>query len=314
MDEQAHNLIKPAPKPFLVWKQEIKPRPASRDRSSVPQATLDRLIESFGLIRVNEKRLRESYERGDLFGAAEAVEFGLAEESLWHALQAMILLQVEEAGRKAAADLRRLLRNRSEKRITKQEGVAGEFNLINESSVEYARQRSASLVTRITADTQATIRDLVGRSFREGRTGEQLARDIREVVGLLPRQATALVNFQRKLEQEDRAPAKIADLTEAYRRRLLLQRGRMIARTEIIGSSTQGQQEVWGQAVEQNLIGPKTQRVWIDTSDDRECPLCAAMHGKTATLGQPYDNGIMGPTLHPGCRCTEGISEIDTAE
>ena len=271
MESPAQAQIAQPPKGFWVWKQEIKPRRTGSDRARVPQAVQDRLLESFSLIRLDDKRLREAYERGDLLGAAEALEMRLAEESLWHAVNAMVLLQIEEAGRVAVVDLRRLLRRPAEKSIAKQSLAVGEFNLVNEESVEYARSRSAALVTRISADTKSTIRDLVTRSFREGRTGEKLARDIREVVGLLPRQATALENFRRRLEVAGLAPAKITDLTEGYRRRLLLQRGRMIARTEIINSSIQGQHAVWGQAVEQNLMGPKTKRKWIVAADDRLC-------------------------------------------
>ncbi len=466
MDTQAAPGLKP-PRTLLVWKQEIQPRSQGADRARVPRAVQDRLIESFSLFRVNEKKLREAYERRDLLGAAQAIEVGLAEESLWHAIQAMILLQVEEAGRKASSDLRHLLRTPTighsltkqyellgkkfnplnwiknqdvfeswldrkgipyehrlgytrvtvpDRDLTTDPGgliydeavtirfadhaeavgggfnvatrerygesqfsvdpvsghtikdsedfiagrlqglkydtktknwvtgeavklpgkkpispllsdkwlrpvaevtrpkpaaIIGQFNLVNERSVEYARQRSAALVSGIGADTKKAIQDLVIRSFREGRTGDQLARDVREIIGLLPRQATALENFRRRLEQAGRTPAKIEDLTEGYRRRLLLQRSRMIARTEIINSSTQGQQTVWGQAVEQNLIGPKTKRKWIVAPDDRLCSRCEEMRGKTAVLGQPYDNGVMGPTLHPGCRCAEVLTEID---
>ena len=311
MESPAEAQTAQPPKGFWVWKQEIKPRRTGSDRARVPQAVQDRLIESFSLIRIDDKRLREAYERGDLLGAAEALEMRLAEESLWHAIQAMILLQIEEAGRVAVTDLRRLLRSRAEKHIAKQSPAIGQFNLINERAVEYARERAAVDVSAVSEGTQAAIRDLVVRSFREGRTGDQLARDIREVVGLLPRQATALENFRRRLEVAGRAPAKITDLTEGYRRRLLLQRGRMIARTEIINSSIQGQHAVWGQAVEQNLIGPKTKRRWILTTDNRLCSRCEDMRGKTAILGQPYDNGIMGPTRHPSCRCGEVLTEID---
>jgi hypothetical protein len=84
-------------------------------------------------------------------------------------------------------------------------------------------------------------------------------------------------------------------------------RAEVIARTEIMTASNEGQRQGWEQAADKGLLDPDSRRVWIAT--EGACPLCDALDGKEADLDGEYpDDGGEGPPLHPNCRCTEGIS------
>lgn len=84
-------------------------------------------------------------------------------------------------------------------------------------------------------------------------------------------------------------------------------RADLIARHETMLAANEGQRQGWGQAVEAGLLAKDAQRVWITTPDERLCPVCEPLEGKTATLDGEYDDGIEGPPAHVQCRCTEGI-------
>jgi hypothetical protein len=50
------------------------------------------------------------------------------------------------------------------------------------------------------------------------------------------------------------------------------ERAELIARTETMRASNEGQQEAWDQAVEEGLLTGNEQQEWIVTPDDRLCP------------------------------------------
>ena len=114
--------------------------------------------------------------------------------------------------------------------VEKADPIVGIFDLANPRAIEYARRESGQLVTAITAQTRETLRVMVSQAFRQGVTVDELARQIREVVGLLPRQATALANFKSRLTGEGVTGLRIQELADRYRRRLLTQRARTLAR------------------------------------------------------------------------------------
>lgn len=93
-------------------------------------------------------------------------------------------------------------------------------------------------------------------------------------------------------------------------------RAERIARTEVSRASNMGTIEGWQQS------GLVKKKEWLTALDERVCPYCAPMHGKTITLGRRFfDQGstfkgnakrpikfgysdIQGPPLHVNCRCT----------
>ncbi len=119
------------------------------------------------------------------------------------------------------------------------------------------------------------------------------------------------MNYWRKVASDGTRSAKQAnDMADAYARKKLRERAETIARTETINASAEGQRKLWEQARDNNKLAG-FERIWIVTSDDRLCPKCAAMKNKRAPIGGTYPNGSSGPTLHPRCRCAEGLVEIE---
>ena len=188
------------------------------------------------------------------------------------------------------------------------------FDLLNESSVRRLREYGGALITGITESTRKGIIDTIEIAFRKGGTTFQQAKQIRNSIGLTPRQAAAVENFRAMLIAEGRAPAQIKRMTNKYYQRQLNFRAKTIARTETIRASNAGQREIWSQAAEQGLLDENSvRRGWVVTPDDRLCPICEPipeMNPDGVPLNGLFDtpNGPMeGPPAHPNCRCAEAI-------
>lgn len=183
------------------------------------------------------------------------------------------------------------------------------FNLINPRAVTWAAVHSSKLIQDILDNTKAGIREIVSRSFTDGVAPRIFARDFIDMVGLLPRDVTAVANLRTKLLAGGATAKQIESQTAAMSKRLLERRTENIARTEGITSAGQGQLELWRQAADNGLLIPsETKRVWIVTPDDRLCKnICLPMMGQVVDFDEPFTTGngsqVMTPAAHPSCRC-----------
>ena len=185
--------------------------------------------------------------------------------------------------------------------------LAGSFDRVQPYAVAWADASAATLVTSISESVRESIRELVRRSVSGGLTSDQLARQIRGLVGLTPRQAAAVSRYGRGLIAEGIAPGRVGELVERYGRRLLNVRADTIARTELITAAGAGQQRLWEQYREEGLFEGARKR-WLVTPDDRlDVKICKPMSRQTVGLDEsfttPQGRRILHPPAHPSCRC-----------
>lgn len=178
------------------------------------------------------------------------------------------------------------------------------FDLTNPAAVRVIDDQIATLVRDITAESQRAIRTTLARGFQDGRTVPQMARDIRNHVGLTTRDANAVANFRRAQTGNQ---MQIAERTERLADRLLSRRATNIARTETIRATTLGQQVAWHEARQTGLLSYQAMQTWIITDDNSTCPICLDMDGETISLGGTFSSGVSGPPAHPSCRCALGL-------
>lgn len=194
------------------------------------------------------------------------------------------------------------------------------FDTSNPRIAGMISRNTAELVTNLTDETRNAVKDAIKQatklSFEEGLPPRKSAELMRDVIGLNKPQEQAVFNFRRGLvEQGDFTPAQIERQVKALIERKLDERALLIARTETINAVNAGQQEVWNQAREDDLIDKDTKKQIIVTPDDRLCPICAnpKVDGQivqfdksfTVWLDPPSGNPtkFMTPTFHPRCRC-----------
>lgn len=180
----------------------------------------------------------------------------------------------------------------------------------NPFAIKAAERNAARFVTGVSHETRVAIRSVVAAGFRNGLPPRQMAKAILPSIGLTRRQAQAVVKFSAGMRAgtpEATARARV----DKYAAKLLKQRSMMIARTEIIKASTEGQLSLWREAQAKGLLPAGAEKVWITTPDDRLCPVCEALDGETVRLGGMFQTElgpVSGPPAHPNCRCALGIA------
>lgn len=198
-------------------------------------------------------------------------------------------------------------------------GISMSFDLVNPLAVRWAQTAGSGRITVITESTRDAIRSLVAQAFTEGRDADKTARLIKHLngFGLNEPQLNALENFQLRLEADGTIANDIVERRVArYGEALLRQRSQMVARTEMMTASSEGQRGLWDQAKASGMLREEQTRQWIVADDDRLCQDCEAYDGAEATLDGEYKQKAggtgkyptaKGPTLHPNCRCAEGL-------
>jgi hypothetical protein len=179
-----------------------------------------------------------------------------------------------------------------------------EFDVVRESAGQWIRTEAGQLI-RDLGDTQLeTLRTILDRAVLDEISPLDAARLIRDarLVGLTPRDATAVLNFRARQLRDGVRRDGVDELTQRYARRLLNARTEAIARTEMVRAYSAGQSELWGQALEQGLVGPEAVQEWVTVDP---CTICAPLEGVTAPIGgRFYPGGYAGPgEPHPRCEC-----------
>jgi hypothetical protein len=176
------------------------------------------------------------------------------------------------------------------------------FDITNPVSVRHALAHSNKLVTEVTEETKAALRDAIGNAIQAGRPPLQAARDIRGVVGL----RTDQVAFIERLRREGASEREL----ERARDRKLRERTLLIARTETLWAANEGQRMLWEQAQDAGVVPVTAQREFVVTPDDRLCAVCEPLDGKQYGIDEQITTelgAVPSPPIHPNCRCTMSL-------
>lgn len=181
------------------------------------------------------------------------------------------------------------------------------FDRERPEAAAWASLEAGRLITGITQEQVDLVRSLVSSAALGERTPLQVARAIRDSIGLTPDQAQWVENRWAKeyqsrirdglsLREAERGADRAADL---YYQRTLRYRSETIARTEILSAAHEGRREAWAQGIDGGWINPAAMKQW-DTVND-PCPECAEMAGIQVPITSEFAVG--DPPLHPNCRC-----------
>lgn len=198
---------------------------------------------------------------------------------------------------------------REGERELRQVEVRIRFDAMNPHAATFARTQSSQLITQIDDSQREAVRNLIETSVSNGRTIQDIARDIRHVVGLRDDQVTALSNYRERITERGRFTVdQIESKVRRYADALLRQRGELIARTEVLHAANQGQLETWMEAQRQGTLGNDWRKKWVLTPDELLCESCEAMEDEVAEFDEVFENELgetaMVPPLHPNCRCS----------
>lgn len=179
------------------------------------------------------------------------------------------------------------------------------FDSTDEDAIAAAEELAATMITDITDETEASIRNLIADAIREGIPPYDAARLIHDTIGLTSAQGQAAMKYRTQLIDNGLAIDKVDEKFAEYADGLLETRAEMIARTEIMGALNAGQDRAWQQAQDEGLLSAGAEKEWILSED--ACDDCQdSADSGPVPIGEEFDDG--DPPLHPNCRCTIGIS------
>jgi hypothetical protein len=271
---------------------------------------------------------------------ADAIESGNWVDALDNALKAVPLMSEASADAfiEAARDTARFLnRALGEVRIV--------FDQTNFRAVNAIQANTLRLVRGLTSEQREMLRQLLLDGISRGINPREVARTLRESIGLTPYQERVVASYRRSLEQLDAAALQralrdgrfdatvrrainsrvpltqpqINQMVGRYRARMLAQRAETIARTEGLRSAHEGSRAMYDQAIANGDLDPKmlTQE-WNTAGDERVRHSHSAMQGQTQPYGAPFTSGDGNLLMYPGdasapahevinCRCMVGM-------
>ena len=174
----------------------------------------------------------------------------------------------------------------------------------NTAAITWARQRAAKLVSDISAEQRRSIQEIIANGLQVKRKFEDIAASLEDAIGLHPRYANAVARYRAGLVAagDQRAGAK----ARAYAARLRASRALAIARTESMTAINVGKLLNWKARQDLGLLKKNARKGWGVTPDDRLCPTCQKMRGKSVLLGKQFQTpwgALDGPPGHANCRC-----------
>lgn len=222
-------------------------------------------------------------------------------------------------------------------------GKLPSFDSANPRAVERARQNRLELVRGLTAEQRDITRNVLVDGLSRGANPREMARDLRDSIGLTPTQEQHVRNYRRALEtgqfhdasrrqlHDDRynrtltaarrdgvqlTPAQVDKMVERYRTNYVAYRAEVIARTEALRAAHEGTEELYRQAIERGDVEAKQLvRIWnagpatLNARDEHQ-----AMDGVSVPIGEDFVMPDGTRMRHPGdprggtahtaqCRC-----------
>lgn len=225
------------------------------------------------------------------------------------------------------------------------------FDVQNEHAVAAAKTNQFEWVTGWTQEVRETVQQILVRGREKGTNPLDLARDIRDSIGLTPQQEAAVASYREALEQQDwsnalgrelsnghsdRTIAAARDagraLTKAqidtavarYRDNMQTSRAETISRTESLRAIHEGQQEGFRQAIARGDVdADELIHEWHHALVGRfSRPDHVKMDGVQVQFGQDFElpDGVRmkfpgdprgGAKHNANCRCTRSTTLAD---
>lgn len=215
------------------------------------------------------------------------------------------------------------------------------FNPSSPRAAELTRSMTTTLTREISDSQHQLILELTERGLLDGKNARDVARDIRQSIGLTVRQEQAVRNYRQLLEdansqalerelrdrRHDRTVRRairgeqtltqeqIDTMVNRYRKNYVKKRSEDIARTQATRSLAMADREAMQQALEQGgLPVSVVQRTWQYTRDSRTRDAHRSMQNARAGLNEPFIDGNGNRLMYPGdpsapaettinCRC-----------
>jgi hypothetical protein len=214
-------------------------------------------------------------------------------------------------------------------RVAKEAVVA--FDILNPKVIEAIKDLDTRVLTTLRESVREAVREAVKIGLEDGIGPKEIARGVREVVGLAPNQVRAVNNFEKALRSGDMgaltrqlrdrrfdstvrrlfgageklSESQVTRMVSQYRKRFVAFHAETVSRTATLDAVKLGQRLTWEGAIEAGAVDKhRLMKRWVGVKDDREREEHLEMEGETVPFDQPFSNGqdIPGDTDY-NCRC-----------
>jgi 8-oxo-dGTP pyrophosphatase MutT (NUDIX family) len=170
-------------------------------------------------------------------------------------------------------------------------------DIMNPRAQAYVRTEGLNRAVNLWKPTAEAARTIIQTGLADGTTTQQIARNLRQVIGLLPGQGKQLMTYNQGLIEAGTPPAKIDTLTDKFAAKLLRRRTMTIARTETNAALNVAADTFFEAARAQaNLAPDSLRRFWLITYDGRTC-FCAGTMVTTPEGEKPIEALLPGDVV-----------------
>ncbi len=193
-----------------------------------------------------------------------------------------------------------------------------DFNTANAAAVNWAETRGGQFVYEISESTKKALRVSLSNALKNGLASEKLAQDIlRLEIGLTEQQQEAVAHYGEKLKELDPeiSDANLVGAVDDFRQAKIQLRANTIARTELAIATANGREELWREAIKQEVLDvTELRKSWLAASYD-VCPICTGLANQESI---PFDSywtegfrSYQREPAHPNCRCTVVLDVVE---
>lgn len=174
---------------------------------------------------------------------------------------------------------------------------------VGDVSVNEWVENYVAKVARSQADlTVRTARHIVENSLHL--PANVMGGRLEQMWALTPHHVDSANKYRAGLEKQDRSASWVNKMTDRYADRLMRQRVDTVAMTEAMTAFNLGRETQWIRSVRDGTLPADTVKMWITGQDEKVCEVCEPMDGKTAPLGEVFEDiNLYVPSAHPNCRC-----------
>ncbi len=196
--------------------------------------------------------------------------------------------------------------------------VAVAFDQLNPRVAAAVRSLETRVVQQFSEDVRTTVRETIARGLEAKQAPAAIARELRSVIGLAPKDARAVANFRAMLESGDRAAlsrilrdrrfdatlekalgadgkglsaAQVDKMTDAYRRSVIANNAEVVTRAATHDAYKIANRQSWLSAIDRGIADNVTKSWWHLDAQPNPRPHHAAMQGETVPIERNYSNG-----------------------
>jgi len=291
--------------------------------------------------KIDPKAIAAALTTGTLHGDHEAVSVAGLADAMKSAF-AQIEAAYRHAASHGAAQIDAALTHKAVRKADY------DFDALTPDVVAELRTYQDALIQQLEEDARDVIQIETRRGFVEGLPPDQVAAQIRNVVGLTRNQAGYINSYRRALETLDASalartltdtsvdrvvraarasgsglsPDQIDSYVQDYSDNWVAYRSQGIADTESVRASNLGLHRAYQQAVDRGVFPDEAvKRFWRVASDERVCPICTSIaknNSEGVSVGEPFksdDGDIDTSPAHTRCRCSiEYVTDLSMVD